>query len=95
MILNLYAFHPALVLGPEHDFLFISASTYCGMPVVLNDSSDKKHQIRNSISNLFLFLSGAMMPYFPENVENVTVQIGLSAELRCKVENLNNYKVHS
>ena len=39
------------------------------------------------------FLSGAMMPYFPENVENVTVQIGLSAELRCKVENLNNYKV--
>ena len=34
-----------------------------------------------------------MMPYFPENVENVTVQIGLSAELRCKVENLNNYKV--
>ena len=33
------------------------------------------------------------MPYFPENVENVTVQIGLSAELRCKVENLNNYKV--
>ena len=33
------------------------------------------------------------MPYFPENVDNVTVQIGQSAELRCKVENLNNYKV--
>lgn len=37
--------------------------------------------------------SGAMLPYFPENVDNVTVQIGQSAELRCKVENLNNYKV--
>ena len=32
MILNLYGitFHPAVVLGPEHDFLFKSASTYCG-----------------------------------------------------------------
>ena len=31
MILNLYGitFHPAVVLGPEHDFLFKSALTYC------------------------------------------------------------------
>ena len=31
MILNLYGktFHPMVVLGPEHDFLFKSASTYC------------------------------------------------------------------
>ena len=33
------------------------------------------------------------MPYFPENVDNATVQIGQSAELKCTVENLNNYKV--
>ena len=32
MILNLFGitFHPVVVLGPEHDFLFKSASTYCG-----------------------------------------------------------------
>jgi len=30
---------------------------------------------------------------FPEKVENVTIKIGQNAELRCKVENLNNYKV--
>ena len=42
--------------------------------------------------NFYVFL-GTMMPFFPENVDNVTVQIGQSAELRCKVENLNNYKV--
>ena len=31
MILNLcrITFHPVVVLGPEHDFLFKSASTYC------------------------------------------------------------------
>ena len=31
VILNLYGitFHPVVVLGPEHDFLFKSASTYC------------------------------------------------------------------
>eukprot|EP00093_Oithona_nana_P000812 00812.XXX_855_203_1 [CDS] Oithona nana genome sequencing. len=33
------------------------------------------------------------MPYFPENVDNATIQIGQSAELKCTVENLNNYKV--
>jgi len=33
------------------------------------------------------------MPFFPEKVENVTVKIGQSAELKCKVENLVNYKV--
>ena len=36
-----------------------------------------------------------MMPFFPENVDNVTVQIGQSAELRCTVENLQGYKVRS
>lgn len=35
------------------------------------------------------------MPYFPENVDNATIQIGQSAELKCTVENLNNYKVNS
>ena len=35
------------------------------------------------------------MPYFPENVDNATIQIGQSAELKCTVENLNNYKVKS
>lgn len=34
------------------------------------------------------------MPYFPETVDNATVQIGQSAELKCTVENLNNYKVN-
>ena len=34
-----------------------------------------------------------MMPFFPEKVENITVKIGQSAELKCKVENLVNYKV--
>ncbi len=34
-----------------------------------------------------------MLPFFPEKVENVTVKIGQNAELKCKVENLNNYKV--
>jgi hypothetical protein len=31
VILNLYGitFHPVVVLGPEHDFLFKPASTYC------------------------------------------------------------------
>ena len=42
--------------------------------------------------DFYVFL-GTMMPFFPEKVDNVTVQIGQSAELRCKVENLNNYKV--
>ena len=41
------------------------------------------------------FVAGAMMPFFPENVDNVTVQIGQSAELRCTVENLQGYKVKS
>ena len=36
-----------------------------------------------------------MLPYFPEKVNNVTVTIGQNAELRCKVDNLNNYKVSS
>ena len=35
-----------------------------------------------------------MLPFFPEKVDNVTVKIGQNAELKCKVENLNNYKVH-
>ncbi len=35
------------------------------------------------------------MPFFPEKVENVTVKIGQNAVLRCRVENLNNYKVSS
>ena len=34
-----------------------------------------------------------MLPFFPEKVDNVTVKIGQNAELKCKVENLNNYKV--
>ena len=34
-----------------------------------------------------------MMPSFPEKVENVTVTVGQNAELKCKVQNLNNYKV--
>ena len=40
-------------------------------------------------------ISDALMPYFPENVDNATIQIGQSAELKCTVENLNNYKVKS
>lgn len=46
--------------------------------------------------HLFLslfFFPGNMLPFFPEKVNNVTVTIGQSAELRCKVDNLNNYKV--
>ena len=39
------------------------------------------------------FFSDKMLPSFPEVVNNVTVTIGQNAELRCKVENLNNYKV--
>ena len=35
-----------------------------------------------------------MLPFFPAKVNNVTVTIGQNAELRCKVENLNNYKVN-
>ncbi|XP_071749455.1 neurotrimin isoform X2 [Lepeophtheirus salmonis] len=34
-----------------------------------------------------------MLPYFPEKVVNVTVTIGKNAVLKCKVDNLNNYKV--
>jgi len=33
------------------------------------------------------------MPFFPEVVDNVTVKVGEDAELKCKVENLHNYKV--
>ena len=33
------------------------------------------------------------MPFFPEVVENVTVKVGEDAELKCRVENLHNYKV--
>jgi len=40
-----------------------------------------------------LFIAAAMLPGFPERVSNVTVTVGQNAELRCKVENLNNYKV--
>ena len=34
-----------------------------------------------------------MLPFFPQKVKNVTVTIGQDAVLRCKVDNLNNYKV--
>ena len=34
-----------------------------------------------------------MQPFFPEIVNNVTVKVGQSAVLKCKVENLNSYKV--
>lgn len=34
-----------------------------------------------------------MLPYFPKKVKNVTVTIGQNAELKCEVDNLNNYKV--
>ena len=34
-----------------------------------------------------------MLPFFPEIVNNVTVKVGQSAVLKCKVENLNSYKV--
>ena len=34
-----------------------------------------------------------MLPFFPEEVNNVTVKIGQNAVLKCKVENLNSYKV--
>ena len=54
---------------------------------------DPKHKFIKLHDVFFFLFSGAMMPFFPENVDNVTVQIGQSAELRCKVENLNNYKV--
>ncbi len=37
--------------------------------------------------------SGKMLPFFPQKVENVTVTIGQDAVLRCKVDNLKNYKV--
>ncbi len=36
-----------------------------------------------------------MLPFFPEKVNNVTVKVGQSAELRCKVDNLNSYKVRT
>ena len=45
--------------------------------------------------NVEFYISGALMPYFPENVDNATIQIGQSAEMKCTVENLNNYKVNS
>ncbi len=47
----------------------------------------------NDPQSNFLFVSGSMLPFFPEKVDNVTVKIGQNAELKCKVENLNNYKV--
>ena len=34
-----------------------------------------------------------MLPFFPEEVNNVTVKVGQNAVLKCKVENLNSYKV--
>ena len=34
-----------------------------------------------------------MLPFFPEEVINVTVKVGQNAHLECKVENLNSYKV--
>ena len=34
-----------------------------------------------------------MLPFFPEEVNNVTVKVGQNAVLQCKVENLNSYKV--
>ncbi len=44
--------------------------------------------------NLPLFLlADKMLPFFPQKVSNVTVTIGQDAVLRCKVDNLNNYKV--
>ena len=36
-----------------------------------------------------------MLPFFPEEVNNVTVKVGQNAVLQCKVENLNSYKVIS
>ena len=41
------------------------------------------------------YFQGSLMPFFPEVVENVTVKVGEDAELRCKVENLHNYKVRN
>ena len=34
-----------------------------------------------------------MLPFFPEKVDNVTVTIGQNAVLKCRVENLQSYKV--
>ena len=41
----------------------------------------------------FHYLSDLMLPFFPEEVNNVTVKVGQNAVLQCKVENLNSYKV--
>ena len=38
-------------------------------------------------------ISGSLLPFFPSKVNNVTVTVGQNAELKCEVENLNNYKV--
>jgi hypothetical protein len=37
--------------------------------------------------------AGSLLPYFPAKVNNVSVTVGQNAELKCQVENLNNYKV--
>ena len=41
----------------------------------------------------FHYLLDLMLPFFPEEVNNVTVKVGQNAVLQCKVENLNSYKV--
>ena len=55
VILSLYGitFHPAVVLGPEHDFLFKSASTYCALEGILRGdpfpffNANAKHSVIN------------------------------------------------
>ena len=47
---------------------------------------------RHRFEYLLIIFSGSMLPFFPEKVDNMTIKIGQNAELKCKVENLNNYK---
>ena len=49
----------------------------------------------NDIKYILIFycISDLMLPFFPEEVNNVTVKVGQNAVLKCKVENLNSYKV--
>ena len=47
----------------------------------------------SNIKIAFFHLTDLMLPFFPEEVNNVTVKVGQNAVLKCKVENLNSYKV--
>ncbi|XP_059082236.1 neurotrimin-like isoform X2 [Tigriopus californicus] len=56
-------------------------------------TSGSSKTIGHSVDYDHFLEEGSMLPYFPEKVNNVTVTIGQNAELRCAVDNLNNYKV--